>query len=94
MQPRWSRDGKELFYLRSGQLVAVAVERSGDELAFGESHALFRLPLFTLVDAGFNIATRYDVAPDGRFLALVRAGEDAPTPLVLVQNWAEELEKK
>jgi WD40 repeat protein len=92
-QPRWSRDGKELFYVRSGQLMAAAVGRQGDDLTFGESRPLFKLPLFTLVDPGFDLATRYDVAPDGRFLALLRAGEEAPTPLVLVQNWVEALKK-
>jgi len=90
-QPRWSRDGKELFYVLSGQLMAAAVGRQGDDLTFGESRALFPLPLFTLVDPGFDLVTRYDVAPDGRFLALLRAGEEKPTPLVLVQNWREML---
>ncbi len=94
IQPRWSRDGKELFYVRSGRLMAVAVERQGEEPGFGESRSLFSLPLYSLVDPGFHAATRYDVAPDGRFLALLRAGEETPTPLVLVQNWAEVLEKK
>ncbi|MGH9368179.1 MAG: TolB family protein [Thermoanaerobaculia bacterium] len=92
-QPRWSRDGKELFYLRSGRLMAAAVGRQGDDLTFGESRPLFPLPLFTLVDPAFDEVTRYDVAPDGRFLALLPAGKEAPTPLVLVQNWVEMLKK-
>jgi serine/threonine protein kinase/Tol biopolymer transport system component len=90
-QPRWSRDGKELFYVRSGRLVAAAVGRQGEDLTFGESRSLFPFPLFTLVDPGFDLVTRYDVAPDGRFLALLRSGDESPTPLVLVQNWREAL---
>src|SRR5262249_38120786 len=43
-QPRWSRDGKELFYIASGQLVAVPVESKGDQLIFGQHRPLFRLP--------------------------------------------------
>jgi len=91
-QPRWSRDGKELFYVRSGQLLAVPVGRNGDDLAFGQDRALFRLPLFTFGDSGFDAITRYDVAPDGRFLALLRTDE-APDPLVVVLNWAEALKR-
>ena len=92
-QPRWSRDGKELFYVRSGQLLAVPVERKGDELAFGQERALFHIPLFTLGDSGFDAITRYDVSPDGRFLALLRT-DQVPDPLVLVLNWADALPKK
>ena len=92
-QPRWGRDGKELFYVRSGQLLAVSVGRKGDDLAFGESRPLFALPLLAMNDPGFDQLTRYDVAPDGRFLALLRAGEETPTPFVLVLNWQELLKK-
>jgi Tol biopolymer transport system component len=93
-QPRWNRDGKELFYVRSGQLLSAAVAIKGVEISFGDSHPLFRLPLFTTIDPGFDVITRYAVAPDGRFLALLRAGEETPTPLVVVQNWAETLRGK
>jgi Tol biopolymer transport system component/predicted Ser/Thr protein kinase len=92
-QPRWSRDGKELFYVRSGQLMAAAVGRQGDDLTFGESRPLFPFPLYALVDPGFDLVTRYDVAPDGRFFALLRSGEEKPTPFVLVFNWRETLKK-
>jgi dipeptidyl aminopeptidase/acylaminoacyl peptidase len=92
-QPRWSRDGSELFYIRSGQLMAAAVGRQKDELVFGESRALFRLRLSTQIDPAFDEFTNYDVAPDGRFLANLRAGEETPTPLVFVENWRETLKK-
>ena len=89
--PRWSRDGKDLFYVRSGQLLAVPVGRQGEDLTFGESRPLFALPLLALNDPGFDHLTRYDVVADGRFFALVQVGEQAATPLVLVQNWREAL---
>lgn len=92
-QPRWSRDGKELFYIRSKEMMAAAVERRGDTLSFGESRALFSISLFSSIDPGFDMMTRYDVAPDGRFLALLRPSEEAITPLIVVQNWAELLRK-
>ncbi len=92
-QPRWSRDGKDLFYVRLGQLVAVSVSWTGDEPAFGQGRPLFALPLFAQGDSGFDVATRYNVAPDGRFLALLRARTEAPDPVVLILNWAEALKK-
>ncbi len=92
-QPRWARNGNELFYIQSGQLWSAAVGRSGDDLTFGDSHPLFRLSLFSTFDPGFDVVSRYDVAADGRFFALLRGGDDAPTPLVVVLNWAEELRK-
>jgi hypothetical protein len=73
--------------------MAAAIGRQKDELVFGESRALFRLPLSTRIDPAFDEFTNYDVAPDGRFLANLRAGEDAPTPLVFVENWRQTLKK-
>ncbi len=93
-QPRWSRDGKELFYVRFGELMATAVGRRGDELTFSDARPLFRIPLFTTIDPGFDVITRYDVAADSRFLALLHVGEEIPTPLVVVQNWAEALKAR
>ena len=90
-QPRWSRDGKELFYVHAGKLMTAAIGRQGEDLTFGESRSLFSFPLVTLVDPGFDLVTRYDVAPDGRFLALLRSGDEHASPLVLVQNWQEAL---
>jgi Tol biopolymer transport system component len=46
-QPRWRRDGKELFYLSSDRkLMAVAIDLRRDDVEVGESAALFdiRLP--------------------------------------------------
>jgi Tol biopolymer transport system component len=63
IDPRWRRDGKELFYLAPGNmLTAVAVSTQGDNLVLGEERPLFRLPIS-------GARSRYDVAPDGRFLA-------------------------
>ena len=92
-QPRWSRDGKELFYVRAGELVAAPVGPQGDGLTFGEGRALFPLPLLAMNDPGFDQFARYDVTPDGGFLALLRVGEPIPTPLVLINNWTALLAK-
>ncbi|HSM05163.1 MAG TPA: protein kinase [Longimicrobiales bacterium] len=93
LQPHWSRDGREIFYVSfSGEMVAAGFQAEPD------ARITTRERLFTLPDGilGFNMgfATNYDVAEDGRFL-LAREVEDpeldAPG-LVLVQNWVTELE--
>jgi serine/threonine protein kinase/Tol biopolymer transport system component len=92
-QPRWSRDGNELFYLSGNRMTSVPVKRQGDDLVFGSGQVLFELRLQTFGGTAFNIASHYDVSPDGRFLVLVRASEDPPPPLTLVFHWTELLKR-
>jgi len=86
--PRWSRDGKELFYRALDGTLMVASVRSGSHgLEFGTPAALFRLP-----EPVGAFAYPYDLAPDGKkILALVpsKAGVDSPSLTVLV-NWDAE----
>jgi Tol biopolymer transport system component len=91
--PRWGPDGKELFYVHSGELMAVSISRQGGTLSFGESRALFTVPMLSMNDPGFDSFTRYSVAPHGRFLALVRSEIRASSPLVVVLHWQETLKK-
>lgn len=85
--PRWRADGKELFYIRSdGTAVAVEVGATGDEFHIGHEVEMFR----AVFARGFQC---WDPFPDGQqFLVSVLAGEGS-TPIVVVQNWAEELKK-
>ncbi|HEY6930097.1 MAG TPA: protein kinase [Thermoanaerobaculia bacterium] len=93
-QPRWSPDGRELFYLSGTKMMSVPVERPADDLTFGSSLVLFERALQTFGGTAFNFSTRYDVSRDGRILALVRANEQPPPPLTLVFNWMEMLKKR
>ena len=86
---RWSRDGRELFYVEGETLVAVSVSRESS-FSVGSTTHLFKhpglRPLLTYAP--------YDVSADGqRFILaeLVGAGADAPEPSIrVVQNWYEE----
>ena len=86
---RWSRDGKELFYVEGETLVAVSVS-SGSSFSVGPATRLFEHPDLGL---GTNYAP-YDVSADGQRFILtgpVGEGADAPTPSIrVVQNWYEE----
>src|SRR5438552_974872 len=45
-QPRWSRDGKELFYLApDATLMAVSIKSAGPSLEAGVPAALFKAPI-------------------------------------------------
>jgi hypothetical protein len=83
MQPRWRRDGKELFYLGTdGTMMAVLIAPGVPPTA-GMPTALFR----TALSPSPNVP-QYDVSADGsRFLVLEpsRAGGE---PVTFVLNWA------
>jgi eukaryotic-like serine/threonine-protein kinase len=72
--PRWSRDGRELFYI-SGDLHLVAQPvRLGSGLVLGVAQPLFAIKRATeWIDAKPNVGwPDYDVSPDGtKFLAIV-----------------------
>jgi Tol biopolymer transport system component len=87
IDPRWSRDGKEIFYRSSGRLLAAAVSANGQHFEVGEAKTLFALPR-----AGRR--NSYDVSPDGRrFLAVTQRPQAGSEPLTLVQNWPALLPK-
>ncbi len=87
-EPRWSRDGQELFFLAGDQIMSARVNKVGSGLEVSQPHPLFRLNL-----VGEN-ASHYAVTRDGkRFVAIVSGQESSP-PLVLVQNWTAELKKQ
>ena len=91
-QPRWSRDGKELFYVEGSTLVAVSVS-SGPTFSVGSARRLFEHP--NLTDGPGTMSwPQYDVSADGRQFVLherVDLGEEAPKPSIrVVQNWFEE----
>src|SRR5207302_1988745 len=64
-QPRWRRDGKELFYISAdSKLMAVEVAAASGIFQAGIPKALFAAPIWG-GGASVNV-TRYDVTADGR----------------------------
>ena len=90
-QPRWSRDGKELFYIRPDfTMMSVSVRVSSSTPEIGAPVPLFRQQIAFL---GPVAAQRsYSVSADGRFLMNV-APDDVPRPITVVLNWASTLKK-
>jgi Tol biopolymer transport system component len=85
-QPRWSPDGKQIFYVASRQLMAVQV-KAGSSFETGAPTALFQAHFF---DPGFRSSFdhQYDISPDGkRFLVNVSTGDASEQPLNVTVNW-------
>jgi eukaryotic-like serine/threonine-protein kinase len=89
-QPRWRRDGKELFYIAADQkLMAVPVKGSGapsDPFEAGASQALFATALNIMQQGP---VFQYQPTADGqRFLFNVPAGEESGSQAItVVLNW-------
>jgi Tol biopolymer transport system component len=83
-QPRWRRDGRELYYLAlDGKMMAVDITTSGQKIDSSTPRVLF--------DSGLTVdpqRDQYAVTPDGqRFLILKAVADAAPTPITVVVNW-------
>jgi hypothetical protein len=83
--PKWSRDGKELFYIAAdGKFMSVPVN-AGATFEAGVPKALFQTWLGVPVGGGYN---HYDVSADSqRFLMNVPVGEGNRSPITVVVNW-------
>ena len=84
-EPRWARDGRELYYVGpEGTLIAARIE-ADPTFRVRSQESLFTLPGTPL----------YDVAPDGRFIVVEAAdATGAAGDVILVQNFFEELQVK
>jgi Tol biopolymer transport system component len=94
-QPRWRRDGKELFYLSLDNKV-IAADVNGQAAAFtiGAVQTLFDARAITLPYGQYSPGYCYDVSPDGqRFLINTAEGQTGAIPITLVVNWTAGLKK-
>jgi dipeptidyl aminopeptidase/acylaminoacyl peptidase len=80
-KPRWSPDGKELYYLAPDRKLMAVPIRTGQTFEPG-----LAVPLFETNGVSFF---PYDVGADGRFLinTLSEAPSVAASPVTIVLNW-------
>jgi serine/threonine-protein kinase len=101
-QPRWSRDGRTIYYVRTappnvpgaaaegGRILAVDVTRSGEGLRFGAPRTIHEGSSLL----GAPERPVYDVHPDGRLLLIRREALAAPkdgSHVVVALDWAASL---
>ena len=90
-EPRWRRDGRELYYLGSdGRMMAVDVEPQ-PEFRLGVPRALFQT-----ASMGLGIQwRRYGATADGRrFLMNVPVGDQKQSPITVTLNWTALLNRR
>jgi serine/threonine-protein kinase len=95
-QPRWSRNGQELFYVSpAGAVMRVGIERAP---SWATTIPLLILPNGSVPNdsPGFGGWT-YDISPDGQRFLLTKAANDANAPpppeIIFVQHFDQELKR-
>ena len=87
--PMWSADGRELFYIDSGNhLVSLPVLQSASSVEFGAPQQLFQ------IYGSGGLTRRYAPSADGRrFLVSSDIVEDAARSITLITNWVKAVER-
>jgi len=97
VQPRWSRDGKELFYVApDGALMAVTVQTRDTVWSSSPATRLFGGAYATRDGQLVSAGPQYDTIGSRRFLMLKNespAAGSASGEIVVVQHWLEELKR-
>ena len=84
-QTRWSRDGRELFYVEGTKLMVVAVSTE-PTLSISSARPVFEVP--KLRRSSYQ---EYDVSVDGQRFIFAESIGEAPKPSIrVVQNWFAE----
>jgi serine/threonine protein kinase len=90
-EPRWSRDGRELFFFSGQKLMVADVKGSGDSFSASAPRELFTAP----VPGGYTgDSHRWQVSSDGkRFLLLVPTTVGSGAYLDVLINWESLLKR-
>ena len=88
-QPRWRRDGKELYFMSPDRKIMAVDVKLGTTFEMGTPKALFQTRV-----TNFTSPNRYDVTADGqRFLVNSSVEENSRNPIVVILNWAAGIKK-
>jgi len=91
VQPRWRRDGKELFYrMVDERLASVTIKTTGKGLEISTPTVLFTSHLAAASGVG---GMQYDVSPDGQKFLMSVSKVEGIRPLTLVTNWTADVNR-
>jgi len=92
--PKWSRNGKELFYRSSDKIMIATYSAAGDSFR-ADKPQLWSPGQFTGLGGGVG---NFDLHPDGKRFAVLKAPGTEATAAVnkvnLVLNWFDELKRR
>jgi eukaryotic-like serine/threonine-protein kinase len=92
VKPRWSRDGRTLYYISAdGLRFFSAPVSTHTQLTAGVPQLLFE-GTFLRYSAG---SMPFDVTPDGQRFVMIKSGNagDDTNAIIVVQHWFEELKR-
>jgi Tol biopolymer transport system component len=90
-QPRWRRDGKELFYRTPDDRIAsVMVNATPHGLQISQPSVLFQTHL---ASSAASSGLQYDVSPDGQKFLMNVSKVGGIRPLTLITNWNAEMNR-
>ncbi|HTW58351.1 MAG TPA: protein kinase [Terriglobales bacterium] len=88
VRPNWRKDGKELFFFSTDQIMAVDVHQNGASLQLGAPHALFKATTVS------GPSGPYTVSADGKkFVMNTVLPQAISEPLTLITNWPADLKQ-
>jgi hypothetical protein len=86
----WTKKGDALHFVAGNAILRSAVT-AGPDLRFGAPRVIVDDPLIALAGAG---GKSFDLAPDGRILAIKEDGSIRSGHIVVVQHWLTEVRTK
>ena len=87
LEPRWSRDGRKLYFREASLLVGTAIELDQEEVRVGATESLHELGVSRFAGATYAVAT------NDRLMILEDQASAERNRLVVVENWFQELER-
>jgi serine/threonine protein kinase len=93
-QPRWSRNGRELYYLASDQKLMAVPVKTSPEFEAGAPVALFQVRVHVSLDLDLSFRNLYDVSADGQRFLINTLVERPPDPITVMLNWPAALKQQ
>jgi hypothetical protein len=91
VQPRWRRNGKELFYISPDSMMMSVEVNTGPIFQSGTPHPLFQTEI---VDTGIRTGPlSWDLAPDGNRFLIITPNSSDTSSLTVALNWRAEITK-
>jgi serine/threonine protein kinase/Tol biopolymer transport system component len=88
-QPKWRRDGKELFYIAADRKLMAVDVKLGETFEAGVPKTLFLTRVITLT----SFRNHYAVTADGQRFLINSRPEESATPISIVVNWTADLKR-
>ena len=91
VQPRWRKDGAELFYVAPDQRLMALPVKTESDFDIGVPQALFKTRVLPHGSQSIGLYTKYAVSPDGQSFFCLVPPEDSGPQITVVLNWTAAL---